>query len=104
MAIRVGNTYYEVRPQPILILVVAVFAGIVAKTFIDKPPVATASLLFIALALLFGFLVYKRGFNLTKASFVFVPLMFGCVYIGNQLPFNLISLLGCSSNYACIIC
>ncbi len=80
-----------------LILVVAVFAGIVAETFIAQPPVATASLLFIALALVFGFLVYQRGFNLTKASFVFVPLMFGCVAVGNYLPLDLPALLGCSA-------
>jgi len=81
-----------------LILVAAVFAGIVAKTFVAKPPVATASMLFILLALIFGYLVYKRGFNLTRASFVFVPLMFGCVYIGNLFPLDLVSLLGCSED------
>ena len=79
-----------------LILVVAVFAGIVSRTFIAQPQVATASLLFIALALVFGFLVYKRGVNLTKASFVFVPLMFACVYIGNLFPLDIMALSGCT--------
>ncbi|MCK5851241.1 MAG: carbon starvation protein A [Kiritimatiellae bacterium] len=83
-----------------LILVAAVFAGIVAKTFVATPAVATASLLFIALALVFGFLVYKRGFNLTKASFIFVPLMFGCVYVGNLFPLDIVSLFGCSEGVA----
>ncbi|MDD2597603.1 MAG: carbon starvation protein A [Kiritimatiellae bacterium] len=79
-----------------LILVTAVFAGIVAKTFIAQPAVATASLLFIMLALVFGFLVYKRGLNLTKASLIFVPLMFGCVYAGTQFPLDLCAWLGCT--------
>ncbi|MDA3926263.1 MAG: carbon starvation protein A [Kiritimatiellae bacterium] len=83
-----------------LILVTAVFAGIVAKTFVAKPQVATASLLFIALALVFGFLVYKRGFDLTRSSFIFVPLMFGCVYIGTLFPFDVVSLFGCSEGGA----
>ena len=54
-----------------LILVAAVFANLVSGAFIAKPQVATASLLFIGLAVVFGYLVYKRGINLTKASFVF---------------------------------
>ncbi len=83
-----------------LILVTAVFAGIVAKTFVAKPQVATASLLFIALALVFGYLVYKRGFNLTRSSFVFVPLMFGCVYIGTLFPFDVVSIFGFSEEGA----
>ncbi len=83
-----------------LILVAAVFAALVAGAFITKPEVATASLLFIALAFVFGFFVYRRGVNLTRASFVFVPLMFGCVAVGNWLPLDLVKLLGCSPDTA----
>jgi carbon starvation protein len=83
-----------------LILVAAVFAALVADAFVTKPEVATASLLFIALAFVFGFFVYRRGADLTRTSFVFVPLMFGCVYAGNRLPLDLVALLGCSADAA----
>ena len=78
-----------------LILVVAEFTRIVADTFIDTPPVATASLLFIAIAVVFGKLVYKGGVNILIASFIFVPLTFACVYAGTLIPIDLAHLLGC---------
>ncbi|MFO7937419.1 MAG: carbon starvation protein A [Kiritimatiellia bacterium] len=83
-----------------LILVAAVFANLVSGAFIAKPEVAAASLLFIALAVVFGFFVYRRGVDLTKASLIFVPLMFGCVYAGNTFPLDLTAVLGCSSGTA----
>jgi len=78
-----------------LILVVAEFARIVAETFISTPPVATASLLFIAVAVAFGQLVYKGGMSILKASFIFVPLTFACVYAGTLFPLDLMALFGC---------
>jgi carbon starvation protein len=79
-----------------LILVVAEFARIVAETFIDVPAVATASLLFIAVAVGFGKLVYKGGVHIGIASLIFVPLTFGCVYAGTLFPLDLVKLLGCA--------
>jgi len=78
-----------------LILVVAEFTRIVAETFVDMPPVATASLLFIVLAVGFGKMVYKGGVNIAVASFIFVPLTFACVYFGTLIPLDLSSLFGC---------
>lgn len=83
-----------------LILVVAEFLRIVARTFIAKPEVATASLLFIAVAVVFGQVVYRRGVGIAKASWVFVPMTFACVYVGTLLPLNLMQLLGCSETAA----
>ncbi len=78
-----------------LILVVAEFTRIVAETFVDMPPVATASLLFIVLAVGFGKTVYKGGVNIAVASCIFVPLTFACVYFGTLIPLDLPSLFGC---------
>ncbi len=77
-----------------LILVVAEFARLIAQTFVELPAVATASLLFIMLALCFGMLVYKFGMKLLTASLIFVPLTFACVYIGIRVPLDLVALLG----------
>lgn len=86
-----------------LILVVAQFAFLVAGTFLSEPAVGTASLLFIALASVFGYLVYRKGMNFTWATCLFVPLMFGCVYLGVLYPLNLQTLLGCSKDSARVI-
>ena len=83
-----------------LILVVAEFTRIVAETFINMPSVATASLLFIALAVVFGKLVYKGGVNIMVASFIFVPLTFACVYIGTLIPLDLMKVFGCDKTVA----
>lgn len=72
-----------------LILVIAQFTLLVAGTFVSAPAVATASLLFIVLAVAFGTLVYRKGVGFARASAVFVPLMFGCVYLGTRWPLDL---------------
>ena len=79
-----------------LILVVAEFTRIVTETFIGTPAVATASLLFIAVAVAFGQLVYRGGMPILKASLIFVPLTFACVYMGTLIPLDLMKLFGCS--------
>ncbi|WP_162343997.1 carbon starvation CstA family protein [Cyclobacterium salsum] len=75
-----------------LILIIAVFADIIAKTFVSNPGVASASILFIILAVLFG-LVTKWTGNRKKAfliaSVVGVSLMYFFVYLGMQIPFVL---------------
>ena len=83
-----------------LILIIAQFTDLVAGAFVTTPAVATALLLFITLAATFGTLVYKHGVSLPAASFVFVPLMFACVYAGTRLPLDLQPLLGCSPDTA----
>ena len=80
-----------------LILVVAEFTRIVAETFVEMPPVATASLLFIAVAVCFGKLVYKGGVHILTASLIFVPLTFACVYFGTLIPLDLVNLVGCDA-------
>ncbi len=77
-----------------LVLIIAIFAILVAKTFVATPAVATASLLFIMMAPIFGFLVYKKGVSLVAGSFVFVPLLFLFIWLGTKYPFDLVEVLG----------
>ncbi|AWW30458.1 carbon starvation protein A [Echinicola strongylocentroti] len=75
-----------------LILVIAVFADIIAKTFINNPGVASASILFIALAIVFGLvnkMVAHRKSLFLITSIIGVALMYYFVYLGMQLPFKL---------------
>lgn len=70
-----------------LILVVAIFASLVAQAFIDSPPVATASILFIAMAPVFGWFTYRRGMPLWLGTLIFVPLLFFSIWLGVVFPF-----------------
>ena len=83
-----------------LILVVAVFADLVATTFTSQPSVATASLLMIAVAPVFGWLVYRRGVPLLPASLVFAAVLFLCVWAGAAYPLDLAELAGISAERA----
>jgi carbon starvation protein len=56
--------------------------------FISNPEVATSSILYILLALLFGLSVNRWGLNLRASSFIFVPLVFFGIYAGHLFPFN----------------
>ena len=81
----------------VLLLVIAAFADIVAKSFIGASyggsatngSVATASLLFIPLAIAFGFCVYRKNAPMVVASVVGVILLAACVAIGIACPLDL---------------
>jgi len=79
-----------------LVLVVAEFTRQIAGTFVADPAIATASLLFIAEAVLFGLCVYRWKMSVLLASLIFVPVMFAFVWVGNVLPLDLKALCGCS--------
>ena len=87
-----------------LILVVAAFASIVAGTFgvtfddageltasgVANAQVAMVSLMFIAMAIVFGFAVYRKGVSMKIASVVGVVGIVACVFIGlNFYPIQL---------------
>ncbi len=72
-----------------LILVIGVFADIIAKTFISNPGVASASISFIFLAMAFGAvskLVGNRKLAFILLSAVGVILMYLFVFVGIQFP------------------
>lgn len=80
-----------------LVLIVAIFTLLIAGMFTSIPAVATASLVFIAMAPLFGLTTLKFGVGLRSASFVFVPLVFLTVAVGNLLPLDLTAIFGITS-------
>ena len=76
----------------VLLLVIAAFADIVANSFTGSAAngsVATASMLFIVLAIGFGFAVYRKNASMVVASIVGVILLAGCVAIGLAFPIEL---------------
>ena len=86
-----------------LVYVLVVFLDLTATTFAPRVPeglspadataltrrgggVASSSLMFIGLALLFGGAVYRLKLSLARASAIFVPLVFLGIYAGQLLP------------------
>lgn len=75
-----------------LILVIGVFSDIIAKTFVANPGVASASILFIFLAIAFGWVNKMVGDK--KVAFIIltvigVVLMYFFVYLGMKIPFDM---------------
>lgn len=84
----------------VLLLVVAAFADIVASTFAYSPTaseavnnangsVATASMLFIPLAIVFGFLVYRKNAPLVVSTIGGVIVLSICIAVGLAFPIHL---------------
>ncbi len=74
-----------------LVLVVAVFAKVVTKTFVANPGVAPASGLFILLALIFGWIHYRTRLPLAFSTAITLLVMFVAVPFVNRIPFHLSS-------------
>ncbi|WP_132059255.1 carbon starvation CstA family protein [Halorussus amylolyticus] len=72
-----------------IILVVAVFAYVTALVFEVYPSAATASFLYITLALLFGVYLYQLNGPFIPGTILFVIGVFASVWVGIQYPFAL---------------
>ena len=72
-----------------LVLVVAVFAILVANTFAANPSVATASILFMIIAVGMGFALYRKGASLSLVTIIGVVLLFLSIWIGLRAPLAL---------------
>jgi len=72
-----------------LVLVVAVFAILVASTFAANPSVATASVLFLVIAVGMGWALYRKGTSLGLVTVIGVILLFLSIWIGLRAPFAL---------------
>ncbi len=75
-----------------LILIIAVFTDIVAKTFVNNPGAASSSTLFVVLAIAFGMVDKVTGnkkYALVITSIVGIILMYYFVYLGIQFPIAL---------------
>lgn len=94
-----GKILFNIFAWVTLILVVAAFTDICAATFQYDPnnltgaQAGTASVLFIFLAIGFGFAVYRKNANLVVSTIVGVALLFFCIWIGYQFPFIKLSKL-----------
>lgn len=71
-----------------MVYILIVFIDLTSSTFVTNGEVATSSVFFIMLAVLFGIALYKFNIPLLWASLIFVPLVFVGVWIGHKIPLN----------------
>jgi len=86
---KTGRILFSAFSWLTLLLVVAAFANIVANTFVASPAAATASMLFMILAVAFGLYVYRGGGNLVIGTVVGVIGMIVSIWLGNKFPLAL---------------
>lgn len=84
-----GKKLFNIFVWLALVLVLAVFMIVIAKTFVAVPSAATASILFIVLAVAFGFVLNRSSVNFAVATIVGVALLALCVVIGMKYPLQL---------------
>jgi len=81
-----GKQLFLIFAWATLVLIIAAFTILVAKTFVSTPAVATSSTLFIVLAVLFGLSIYRMKTSLTVATMIGVTLLLTCVWLGVKFP------------------
>ncbi|MGF7058229.1 carbon starvation CstA family protein [Brassicibacter mesophilus] len=86
---KTGKKLFSIFAWLTLLLVVAAFVNITSNTFVSVPSAATASILFMILAIVFGFGVYRRGLSLGISSVIGVALLFVCIWLGMLFPLQL---------------
>ncbi len=86
---RAGKMLFALFSWLTLLLVVAAFTNIVAGTFAKVPEAATASLLFIILAVVFGFFVYRKGVSLSIGTVFGVIGLVVSIWLGTKFPLSL---------------
>lgn len=84
-----GKKLFAIFAWLTLLLVIAAFANIVATTFANTPQAATSSILFMILAILFGYAVYRRGLDIKVGTIIGVILLFLSIWLGTVFPLEL---------------
>ncbi len=81
-----GKLFFLIFSWTTLILVVAVFIIVVGKTFEETPQAASASVLFIFVAVIFGLLLYKFNMSLAMSTIIGLVLLILSLIAGYMFP------------------
>jgi carbon starvation protein len=84
-----GKLFFLIFSWTTLILVVAVFIIVVGKTFEETPQAASASVLFIGVAVIFGLLLYKYQMSLAFSTIIGLVLLSLSLIAGYIFPLTL---------------
>ena len=81
-----------------LALVIAVFAVVASQTLVSQPEIVIPTFGLIFIAMIFGWLIYKKGMNVIVATVLALLTLFFLLYLGEFLPVKLpAQILGISS-------
>jgi len=69
-----------------LALVIAVFAVVASRTLVSQPEIVIPTFGLIFIAMIFGWLTYKKGMNIVLGTLVALLLLFLFIYIGKLIP------------------
>ena len=69
-----------------LALVIAVFAVVASKTLVSQPEIVIPTFGLIFIAMIFGWLTYKKGMNIILGTLVALLFLFFFIYIGKLIP------------------
>lgn len=69
-----------------LVLIVAVFLQLAADTMAADPTVAFSACVYMLLALIFGFSVYRLGLSLKLMTILMLPVIFGSCWLAHAYP------------------
>jgi carbon starvation protein len=69
-----------------LALVIAVFAVVASQTLVSQPEIVVPTFGLIFIAMIFGWLTYKKGIHIVAGTFVSLLFLFILIYLGNRLP------------------
>lgn len=86
-----------------LLILIAVFALIIAILFETYPQSVFPVWMEIPIAITLGFLVYKKGKNVLIPSLIALALMYVTIWIGIYLPFEMPAILGLSPRMVWVI-
>ncbi len=84
-----ARTLFMVFVWLALILVIAVFGVVASNTLSTTPEIVFPTFMIIPIAMFFGWLVYKKGVNLTTGTVIGLALLFASIFIGMKLPLSL---------------
>ncbi len=84
-----GKTLFLLFSWSALLLVVAIFAIVVARTFAKVPSAATASSLFLLVAVAFGLALRRLKLPLSLATLLGLLLLGLCLFLGERYPLSL---------------
>jgi carbon starvation protein len=81
-----------------LALVIAVFAVVASRTLVSQPEIVIPTFGLIFLAMIFGWLIYKKGISVAIATLIALVILFLLIYLGELIPVELpVRVFGMSS-------
>ncbi len=86
---RRAGTFFLIFLWFALIIIIAVFASICAKTFVSQPQVVGSSLGLIPIAIIVGFLIYKLRLNIIVATLIGIGCLAALIFLGQYYPIAL---------------